>query len=342
MDTPNSLIFRYLATLLAVFVFAATNAGAAEGISSSSPYFNPETGFRPAQSDLSAIFLQLAGSLEYHGSPEPYIRHVMAENTRILAKFKAATGKEGSSRPEFLTDQYLEKIVANWKQLAPGLKLEPLCRESGRNIRFAIMGSWNMTPGEVAGGELSLEASERATLQALLEKPYFMKADMAPLDRFYGSPAYEKLSDTAKSHLSRRVWRGTLTSERRAKSIESEKGGTIVLSIFSQHQRKLVSFLNGNGPSVNADTLKDALVLGLKLGEEQVTTKGLELTEADALLYSHLINAGFTKRFAYIRSTVKVPQEAEDTIQAVYAMPANLLVLAHSEVRAALLEKSIP
>ena len=33
--------------------------------------FDPAKGFKPAQSDLTEVFLQLAGSLEYYGSPEP-------------------------------------------------------------------------------------------------------------------------------------------------------------------------------------------------------------------------------------------------------------------------------
>lgn len=34
--------------------------------------FDPAKGFKPAQGDLTEILLQIAGSLEYYGSPEPY------------------------------------------------------------------------------------------------------------------------------------------------------------------------------------------------------------------------------------------------------------------------------
>lgn len=55
--------------------------------------------------------------------------------------------------------------------------------------------------------EITLSASEREQLAALLAKSRFTKADLAELNRFYSGP-YERLSEDGKDQLSRRVWRG--------------------------------------------------------------------------------------------------------------------------------------
>ena len=104
--------------------------------------FDPAKGFKPAQSDLTEVFLQLAGSLEYYGSPEPYLRHMKAEHARIEAEYRAVFGTEPKShRPVYMTDEYFEKFAANWKLLSPKLGLEPLTRDIGNLMRDAINGT---------------------------------------------------------------------------------------------------------------------------------------------------------------------------------------------------------
>ncbi len=100
-------------------------------------YFNPAKGFKPAQANFQLIFLQMAGSFESSGSPEAYLRHIMAENSRIDGKYRLATGKTGAARPSYFTDEYLERLLRNWNKMAPALALESLARESGRNMRLA-------------------------------------------------------------------------------------------------------------------------------------------------------------------------------------------------------------
>lgn len=104
--------------------------------------FDPAKGFKPAQRDLTEVFLQLAGSLEFYGSPEPYLRHVTAEHTRIEALYTDKFGKAPKSyRPAYLSDAYIDRLAANWKLLAPKLGLAPYAKEVGNDMREAIKGT---------------------------------------------------------------------------------------------------------------------------------------------------------------------------------------------------------
>lgn len=103
--------------------------------------FDTARGFKPAQANLSEIFLQLAASLEAYGTPEPYLRHVAAEHARVQTLCRQMTGKPASSfRPACLTDAYLDQLAKNWAHLAPKLGLESYAKEFGRQMREAITG----------------------------------------------------------------------------------------------------------------------------------------------------------------------------------------------------------
>jgi len=104
--------------------------------------FDPAKGFKPAQRDLTEIFLQLAGSLEYYGSPEPYLRHVAAEHARIEALYRQKFGKEPKSfRPAYMDDAYINSLVKNWNFLSPKLGLEAFAKNVGNTMRDAIKGT---------------------------------------------------------------------------------------------------------------------------------------------------------------------------------------------------------
>ena len=98
-------------------------------------FYNPAKGFRPAQRNLTEIYLQIAGSLEASGSPEPYLRHMQAEHARIAA----LTGI--SKLPARMTDQYIDKLVANWNKLSPLLGLDELTKKVGHDVRNGIRGT---------------------------------------------------------------------------------------------------------------------------------------------------------------------------------------------------------
>ncbi len=104
--------------------------------------FDPAKGFKPAQRDLTEIFLQLAGSLEFYGSPEPYLRHMQKEHSRIEALFLKKVGNAPKSyRPSYLTDRYIDRVAANWNALSPQLGLGPFAKEVGEDMREAIKGT---------------------------------------------------------------------------------------------------------------------------------------------------------------------------------------------------------
>lgn len=104
--------------------------------------FDPAKGFKPAQNDLTEVFLQIAGSLEFFGSPEPYLRHIRTEHARIEAKYRQQFGTEPKHFcPAYMDDKYFDALADNWKLLAPKLGLDPLTKKTGHLMRDAINGT---------------------------------------------------------------------------------------------------------------------------------------------------------------------------------------------------------
>lgn len=129
---------RFLGILALIVSFASNLA--ADTPPEYQQSYDPQTGFTAAQTNLTKIFLQVAGSLEHHGSPAPYIRHMQAEHKRISALFAKQTGKATTRMPAHMTDEYIDKFIANWNALSPKLGLDKLAREAGRSAREAIQG----------------------------------------------------------------------------------------------------------------------------------------------------------------------------------------------------------
>lgn len=104
--------------------------------------FDPAKGFKPAQDNLTQIFLQIAGSLESYGSPEPYFRHMAKEHERIEGLYRRKNGKHPKSyRPQYMTDEFLNRLAANWKLLSPKLGLEAYAKDVGHTMRNAVKGT---------------------------------------------------------------------------------------------------------------------------------------------------------------------------------------------------------
>ena len=127
-----------ICALLAVFTLQAVAQ------SPGSAHYQPAKGFRPAQTNLSEIFLQIAGSLESEGSPAPYFRHIQAEAKRIAGLYKAKTGRTPKSHlAAHMTDEYIDTAIANWELLSPKLDLDDLAKKAGLCAREAIRGTRN-------------------------------------------------------------------------------------------------------------------------------------------------------------------------------------------------------
>ena len=303
------------------------------------PYFNPAKGFEPVNANLAKVFLKLAGSLEFYGTPEPYLRHVMAEHARIDAEFHAKGGK-GSSRPAYLTDAYVDNLIANWNKIAPPLKLDEFSREAGRNMRYAILGSKNMSIPELVAFETSLNDTEKSAYRQLLEKPYFTKKDFPVMEAFYDK-AFDELTETGKDQVSHRTKLGTMPPEKRAKLLAEPASGTALVRLFNKHQDATVAYLEDrkNNPKTTADTLEVLLLKELKLETLLAPPKNLQTFEAEPLIYAHKIRAAYMRRVISVRQQIKPKEEAVIIEETMQLMLENLLVLAQSEFEAAIYEK---
>lgn len=325
----------YIPVLLIGFV---TPLAHAQEVLPFATYYNPASGFVSAQPDFTKVFLQMAGSLEHHGTPEPYIRHVLSEHTRIAAKYKAATGQDSNSRPAYLTDAYVDNLLANWNKLEASLKLDDLSRRTGRNMRLAIMGSWNMAEAELVAQEAGLTPQQAAAYRQLIRKPYFRKADLAAVNAFYEGP-YDRLTDLGKGQISRRTWRGTMPPREREAAIANDRNGSLVVALLNSHHKAYVEYLTTDSTvAVNGDTLIAALKSELKLDHADVSLTGLDEYHRDAYQYSHAIKADFEARFAFVDQNASSAQDAKNMKAALVSMVENLAVLGNSEFRAALVE----
>ena len=336
----NAPFFRFFRVATVLIVGAVGNcATPAAEPGNEPPYracFDPVQGFKPAPPNLTTIFLQLAGSLEHFGSPEPFIRHAIAEATSADALYERTKGKPGFSRPTYLTDAYVDNLIAGWNKLSPALKLDGLCRTAGRNMRYAIRGGWNKTVPELVEQETSLTEAEKASYRRLLQKQYFAKADFPAMETFYKA-AFDKLTEEGKDQISARTKRGTLPPTERAKAIQEDQGGTMLITLINQHQAETVAFLeSGQGHPVNSDNLEAALKARLKLGETDFDWSNLPPMEREAFKYCQPIRAAFAKRLEFVRTQSNTPEQAKNAETVLVSMLENLVVIAHAEFLAAL------
>lgn len=303
-------------------------------------HYNSKEGFSSVSKSLSQIMLKIAGSLEHHGSPEPYLRWMLEkEHPRISEKWKLATGKDRTSRPESLTDEYFKKLIAGWKGLEGPLKLQKLCRESGRYMRHAIDGAWNKSAEEWAAEELALTEAERKQYQTFLEKEFFTPAEFKTMEKFYADGAgHQKLSEAGKTQMSDRYWLGKMPAEKREVELARRKGGTDLVEFFNGFQERVATNITEGGKRhVGSELMRKELVEYLKLDQEKVDLAKLEWPARDAFKYSHLIRDGFTTRFAHIRKTA-AEKDAEWAENQMMAMVEALMMVAYSELDAAIYE----
>ena len=136
----KSLILRYfrrsIPVVVSVFLLGIANAA---DRAEAAAHFDAITAFKPAQRDLGAIFLQIAGSLESKGSPTPYLFHVASEQDRVVRLYaKKYHQAPQITRPEYMTDEYLNRLAGNWDLLSPKLGLDEIAKNIGRLMRQSI------------------------------------------------------------------------------------------------------------------------------------------------------------------------------------------------------------
>ena len=127
--------------LLALLFFSIV-PGYSQELSPAQRSFDPAKGFKPAQRDLTEIYLQLAESLQVYGSPVPYLRHVKGEHDRIRALYRMKFGREPADYcPKGIDAEWLKGFSSNWDTLSPKLGLDTLTKDIGRKMASAINGS---------------------------------------------------------------------------------------------------------------------------------------------------------------------------------------------------------
>ncbi len=264
----------------------------------------------------------------------------MAEHERIAKKYKAATGKNTTARPKYLTDQFVENLIGNWNKLNGGLKLEGLSRDAGKNMRLAIMGTWNLTSPELLALETNLNKDELALYAKFLAKPHFKKTDFPELDRFYSDGGgWDKMTEIGRSQMTRRTAYSILPPDEREAKRQKDAGGSLVVKILNGHTDQLMNYLTTNSQKmVNGDTLLASLTTGLKLDGGTPKLDGLDEYERDAFQYSHAIKGDFLKRFAFIDKGAKSPTDAQNMKTALTSMVDSLAIIANSEFQASMLE----
>ena len=135
---PLTRWFSVGCALFALFALTPAKAQQPEYLQ----HFDPAKGFKSAEPNLTRIMLQIAGSLECYGSPEPYLRHMQQEHARVSRLFEAKMGKQHNSRmPSHMTDAYVDRFVKNWNVLSAPLGLDAFTKEIGRCMREGIMGT---------------------------------------------------------------------------------------------------------------------------------------------------------------------------------------------------------
>ena len=330
MIAHNPLKFRYLAVVLPLLLASPSNCVAEPAYAA---YFNPDDGFKPVQPSLAKAFLKLAGSLEHFGTPEKYIRHVLAEHERIDAAHHAKGGK-GSSRPAYLTDEYADTLIASWNKMATPLELENFCRQAGKNMRYAILGTKNMTVSELVLLETKLNEKEITTYRDLLGKQYFKKTDFKAMEAFYET-AYDKLTETGQTQISRRTMLGTLDPEARMKELSKPITGTALLDFLNKNQDATFARIEDRSkPKADSETLQANIIEFLKLETSLELVPGLDAHDSEALIYAHKIRDEYMRRVGAVRKTAKSPEQEAKIDKAMRLMLENLVVLVQSEFEA--------
>ena len=141
MKLVHNPLTPWISAICAIAIAFPCAATAQDREQAGPDHYQPANGFKPAQTNLTEIFLQLADSLEHHGSPEPYIRHMQSEHKRISALYEQKTGDPHKGRmPSYMTEEYLNRFIANWNALSSKLGLDQLAKDAARCAHNAIQG----------------------------------------------------------------------------------------------------------------------------------------------------------------------------------------------------------
>jgi hypothetical protein len=252
-----------LLTLFTVWIFVTPASILADGNPPQKTSFDASKGFKPAQTNLTQIFLQIAESLDAYGNPIPYLRHAAQEDARIEALYRKKLGAAPSSlRPAYMTDEYIDRLAANWNLLSPKLGLDTYAKDVGRMMCDAING-------------------------------------------------------------------------------KSGASGTILVTIFNQHQASVLARMtgNGDGPS-DFEALKAQLISQLQLDKDEVSDAQDEPARRDAIDAAHGIRTETLVLFKRLDQSL-APADAKKIETVLTAVILDVGQIAQSELEAGNLERAL-
>lgn len=168
-------------------------------------FYDPAVGFEELDADLVDVFIKIAGSLEHHQSPEPYLRYVLAEYQSRSSRM--GQGRMGDVEP-ILTEEYVDGIMASWNQMREPLQMDEFARLSGIYLRHAVLGFWHQTIEERLSYEPNLNETDQARYRAIVERTFLEDVDMPAMELFYAE-VRDKLTEQGKQSVSFRFWNGT-------------------------------------------------------------------------------------------------------------------------------------
>lgn len=240
-------------------------------------YFDPDEGFKPVQGSMAEVFLQLAGSMEYCGSPIPYMKHIAAEHERVNAKYRKKYNRDPvSNLPPHMDVEYFSDLDKNWEILKDKLGLERLSREIGRLVREGIKGQsgqgtivinmlnrhQELIYDDMTSGEIRVVGSKRlrAELAKLLEPGKAWTASVM-------AEAEEKLTDPE-----RQIFQTLMGKKRFAKSDfalleEFYDSGHDRLSEYGKDQLSQRIWAGQRGEDISTASRNQAEIAAIKINE---------------------------------------------------------------------------
>lgn len=302
-----------------VFLFCIV-LGVAAGTPKYYEYYNPDEGFKFGAESFSEVYLQIAGSLEHHGSPEPYICWVFAEikksNPEVL--------------PDYFTDEYTEQLIDNWNKLEAPLQLDKLSREAGLYMRYALRSSVNGDDEEIVGFQSHLSSEKLERYRYWVENGA-TRADLTKLDSFYRE-VYDDLNPVGQNLISIMVLAPMRDQSHTQEIIKGMlERGTLLAVAIDAYGKGMKKELSENRLTENDDRYLEKFILKeVEINGTDPDYSKLHLNTVEQVYFAHLIKKGFDERIAFIRERADADLAARAT-NALIFIAENINILAHKE-----------
>lgn len=280
-----------------------------------------EFDFTFPEENLSAVYVKIARSLEHHGSPEPYIRWVVAE-----------VGKSNpGALPDYFTEEYAEQLIGNWNKLEAPLQLDKLSREAGLYMRYAFRGSVHGDADEIVGFQSHLSTEKLKRYRYWTEKATLGKADMAKFNIFYDK-VFDELNAIGQNFIRVMLYGSMEDPPQQHEIIKGmiERGTLLAVAVdaYGKGMRKEVA---ENRLAENDERYLESFILKeVEIDGTEPDYSKLHLNTVEQVYFAHLIKQGFEERIEYALQKTDAAMAAEIE-KCLVSMAKNLSVLAYFE-----------